>query len=264
MIKTLKYLNLIFFILMVCINILANILPLGYGNTGAISEKYPNLYTPAPITFSIWGIIYIMLGIFIVYQLGCFSIEKISECLVEQIGPWFIVSCILNIAWILSWHYDRISLSSIIMLLLLFSLIIITVRISPCTIQDMVKPIGISFFTKISIYAFDVYLGWITAATIANLSVLLVKCEWNRFGLSEPFWTVIMLLVGTILGILFIVINRRYMSAAAIVWAYCGILIKHISQSGHAGNYPVIITITIVGIVAILSTIVITMILHRN
>lgn len=251
MIKTLKYLNLIFFVLMIVVNALANTIPLGKGNTGAISNNYPNLFTPAPITFSIWGVIYILVAFFIFYQFGLFN-SPIAESLIKQIGIWFIISCILNIGWIFSWHYDMIWLSMVFMAVLLLSLIVITMNLSDDAILQSANTNAIPFLAKICIYAFDIYLGWIVAATIANLSVLLVKANWNRFGLSETFWTVVVLIAGAIIGMLFIFISRRYMSSLAIVWAYCGILIKHISPSGYAGAHPLIITITIVGIFLIL------------
>ena len=139
------------------------------------------------------------------------------------------------------------------MLGLLFSLIMLTTRFSSSFIARTCRDTLGNFFAKVSLYAFDIYLGWITAATIANASVLLVKLQWNRFGMSSVLWTIIVLLVGALLGILFITTNQKYLSAAAIIWAYCGILIKHISQAGFAGKYPVIIVVTILCIVAILT-----------
>ena len=110
------------------------------------------------------------------------------------------------------------------------------------------------FLAKVSIITFDIYLGWICAATIANASALLVKLEWTRFGLSEEFWTVVAIIIGALLGVFFIITREKYMSAAAIIWAFCGIMIKHISQAGYAGKYPLIIAVLVVSIVAILST----------
>lgn len=254
MTKALKYLNLVFFILMVGLNVLANMLPIGHGNTGEISKKYENLFTPAPITFSIWGVIYLFLLIFILYQLGIFDNHTLSADIVRLIGPWFILTCIFNIGWLLSWHYDIIWLSMVIMICLLLSLIVLTNNISPVYIKHATNISSIPALTKMSMCTFDLYLGWIAAATIANASAFLVSLEWNQFGFSSQFWTVIMLLVGTLIGILFIVTNQRYIAAIAIIWAYCGIIIKHISQSGYGGKYPSIIAVAIIGIVVILSS----------
>lgn len=264
MIKAFRYINLSFFIFMICINALANILPLGHGNTGMISNNYPNLFTPAPITFSIWGVIYILVTIFIIYQLGLFSNSNLANNMVELIGPWFIISCIMNIGWLFSWHYEFIWLSMIFMLGLLFSLIIIVTRFSPTVYERKVGLSSTSFLVKLCFYTFDLYLGWITAATIANASVLLVKIKWNRFTLSEQFWTIVMLIVAAVIGVIFVVYPRRYMSAIALIWAFCGIMIKHVSQSGYRGNYPSIITVSTICIIAVVSAIIIQLIQDIN
>lgn len=251
MIKTLKIMNLVFFVLMIAINALANTLPLGIGKTGSISDKYPNLFTPAPITFSIWGVIYLLVAFFIIYQFGIFNSQVYANELIDMIGPWFIISCIMNIGWIFSWHYDIIWLSVLFIIGLLISLMIITTNLSPDMFNYVNSTLAKPRFAKICVYAFDVYFGWIIAATMANISVFLTSINWNRFGFSEEIWTLIVLITGAILGMLLIFLTQRYISALSIIWAYCGILIKHISQSGYSGTYPLIITTTIIGILLI-------------
>ena len=253
MVKALKVLNLVFFLIMIAINAIANTLPLGYGSTGEMSAKYPNLFTPAPVTFAIWGVIYILMAIFAVFQLGLIGNEEIANNFVRQLSFWFVISCLMNIGWIFSWHYDVTWLSMLFIVGLLISLIVITSRISPNTMKYVSDITDVPAGVKISRYGFDIYLGWITAATIANASVLLVKIKWDRFGLSSQFWTIAVIAVAAILGVLFISTRHKYLSALAIIWALCGVMIKHISQAGYAGAYPVIIAATIIGIVIILS-----------
>ena len=244
--KTLRILNLIFFIAMIVVNALGEFLPLGVGSTGAISEKYKNLFTPAPITFSIWGIIYLLVGYFVVYQMISSAKNWYSTEVVKAVGFWFIVSCIMNIGWMFSWHYDMIYLSVAYMVGLLLSLIMVTTEF-----QHLDSP---PLLARVAGYGFYIYLGWICAATIANISVLLVKLNWGRWGMSEQIWTMIVILVGAGIGMLLILCNRNYISAAAIIWAYCGILIKHVGQKGYAGQYPIIIATVLIAIVLILST----------
>ena len=254
MIRTFKYLNLVFFLLMIGVNALANLLPLGIGHTGDISKKYENLFTPAPVTFFIWAIIYVLLAIFVIYQLGIFGNTAVSEAVVRLVGPWFILTCIMNICWIFSWHYDMTWLSVVFMLGLLISLIILVTRFTLNSTRTVSSISSLPLSACISVYAFEIYIGWITAATIANISVLLVKLDWNRFGLSSQFWTILIIIIGALIGALFISFGGRYMAAIAVIWAYCGILIKHISQAGYGGTYPLIITATIFGIIIIATT----------
>jgi len=57
-----KSLIILFYLGMILFNFLANSLPLNNRNTGQISDDYPSHYTPSGFTFSIWGIIYLLLG----------------------------------------------------------------------------------------------------------------------------------------------------------------------------------------------------------
>ena len=71
--KILIIFNTITFILMVTVNALANLLPLNGLTTGEVSDSYPNLFAPAALTFSIWGVIYTGLTACILYQVGVFK-----------------------------------------------------------------------------------------------------------------------------------------------------------------------------------------------
>lgn len=253
--KALKITNTVFFAAVIIINALANIIPIGIGKTGEVSEKYPNLFTPAPLTFAIWGVIYLLMALFILYQWGLIGSKQTSEKDVEIIGAWFAVSCAMNIGWIFSWHFNKIPLSLGFMLGLLVSLAVIGRKIS------RTKRSG---FTYIAMDAgFDIYLGWIIAATIANVSVFLVSVGWNGFGISPVVWTCVILIAGALIGSLPALICEKWLSALAVIWAYAGILVRQIGVNGLAGRYPVIITFAIAGIVIITAAITIK-VYHTN
>lgn len=254
--QILKILNLIFFSVMIIINALGEYMPLGVGSTGSISARYPNLFTPAPMTFSIWGVIYLLVAVFIAYQLYIDEPDSYTYRLVGAIGFWFILSCIMNMGWMISWHNNMIWLSLIFMVGLLITLIQISSKF-----QSVDNP---STLGTVSAVGFNIYLGWICAATIANISVFLVQINWNRFGLSEQFWTMVMILIGAFIGILFIALNRNYVAAGTIIWAYSGILVKHISQNGFSGKYPLIIATVICSIAIILATYIIKIFQLKN
>lgn len=245
--RTLKWINAVSFMAMIVINALANLLPLGGKTTGQISDAYPNLFTPSGVTFSIWGIIYILLAVFILYQCGILGAVEKSQRIVSKIGILFVISCIFNILWVLCWHSDAIGLSVLCITGLLVTLIVIQSKIASMSEEWpdslIVKP------------AFDIYYGWIIAAAIANISVWLVKIGWNRFGFSETFWAAAIVLVGAAIGVCVIVFGHNKLAGAALIWAYCGILIKHLSGTGYSGKYPIVITAVIVGIIVILTSI---------
>lgn len=246
-----KWINLFAFLIMIVVNALANFLEFGGHTTGAVSEKYPTLFTPAPYTFSIWGVIYLMMGFFVIYQLGFTRNTALVSRLLDDVNIWFFLSCIFNIAWLFAWHYDKIGLSLIAIVCLFFCIMVINIR--------MIISIHATLPEKIVVVGFNIYLGWLTAAIIANLSVFLVRYNWNRFGLSDEFWTMLVLIAGTVVGIAYVTFGRRYFSTYAIIWAYIGILVKHISSeaNGHGREYPMIInTLIILIAIMICSTII--------
>lgn len=230
-----KILSVASYVAMVYVNYLANALPINNRSTGAISDSYPNLFAPAGFTFSIWGVIYMLLGGFLIYQFT--KIKKDETKLLEKINPLFILSSILNILWIFSWHYDYIGLSVIIMLGLFFTLMKIA----------LLAQAEKFFISK----PFSVYFGWISIALIANISIFLVSINWNGFGIADYIWTVIILLIGATIGVLRMLKDKDIAYGLVFIWAYWGILSKHLSETGFNGNYQSIIN-TLVFCLAIL------------
>lgn len=224
----LKIFATIAYIAMVVVNFLANGLPINNRSTGEISDAYPNLFAPAGLTFSIWGLIYLLLAGYVVHQFIKSSQKK--EELLNKINPLFIATSIANISWIFSWHYDYIGLLVMIMAVLLILLI---------KIADIIRTQKFSYIEKIFIWApFSIYFGWITVATIANVTVFLVSTGWNGFGMADYIWTSIILLVGALIGIVRMNKDRNIVYGLVLVWAYLGILLKHQSAGGFAGQYP--------------------------
>ena len=240
----LSILNLIGFLGTVIVNGLANALPLNNKTTGELSDQYPNLFVPSGLTFSIWGLIYILLAIFVIYGL-VIALRKDTQksSFIENIGILFFISCLANIGWIFAWHYEILPLSLVLMLVILGSLVPIYIRLH----------IGKSDATRIEKYLvhlpFSVYLGWITIATIANFTALLVDVNWNTFGLGEQFWAVAVIVVGIAIALSILFTRKDIFYCLVVEWALLGILLKRISVE----TTPVqsVIVITIVGMVLI-------------
>lgn len=239
---------LISFLIMVGVNVLANILPINGITTGEVSDSFPNLFAPAALTFSIWGLIYLLLAAYTLYLLGFFrgdtlSIYSTGRDLLIKTGFFFTVSSLANAAWVFSWHFIRIPLSMVFMVVILICLIII---------MEVIRGQRLSSRENLFIrFPFSIYFGWITVATIANFKVLLVSLGWNRFGLSEVTWTVIMIIMGLLIGVGFALRNSDVPYLVVLIWAYSGILLKHISGNGFGGQYPAVIY-TVTGCIAVL------------
>jgi len=228
------------YLAMVTVNYLANALPIGGVTTGEASDAYPNLFTPAGLTFSIWGLIYLLVAIFVVFfclEFGKKSNKKRNE-LLEKTGKLFIINALANISWIFVWHHGLILLSVVIMFVILGTLIMLA---------DLLNKEKLSWPEKgWLLLPFSIYFGWITVATIANISVLLVSLNWNGFGIAQSIWTIIVLLVGAAIGIWRSIKDKNLPYILVFVWAYGGIWLKHTSASGWNGQYPDIITTVLI------------------
>ncbi|MEL7222796.1 MAG: hypothetical protein AAGJ93_15850 [Bacteroidota bacterium] len=219
----LQRLNVVGFIIVVTLNVLANALPLNGYNTGELSDFYPNLFVPSGFTFSIWGVIYSLLLVFIIYQMrSWWSKKEVDLGIVRAIGPWFFISCMANASWIMAWHYLQTLLSVLIMLMILTSLRIIYLRIG--TGKSIAMPSSDKWAVRL---VFSIYFGWITVATIANVTAVLVANGWTGGGLDPVIWTVIMLAIATLIGGLMLWKYKDAPYAFVLVWAFFGIYSRH-------------------------------------
>ncbi|MBW6463525.1 MAG: TspO/MBR family protein [Dethiobacteria bacterium] len=212
------YINIGALVLVLLFNFLSNALPFNGLTQGDLAELYPVLLTPATYVFSIWGLIYIALIAFIIYQAMPGSRDN---PLVKAVGILFALSSLFNILWLFAWHYQRIGWSMIIMLLLLASLIVIYLRIGAVTTE---KSIYERFLVK---YPFSLYLGWISAATLVNFNVLLYDIGWLGTGGGGIFFTMLMILVAGLVALAVFYLRQDYVYAAVFVWALVGIGVRH-------------------------------------
>ncbi|MBY6035842.1 tryptophan-rich sensory protein [Fictibacillus nanhaiensis] len=220
--KTRPYLNILSLAAVIFVNYLANALPLNGNTTGELSAKYNVLITPAGYAFSIWGLIYTMLVIWVIYQA---SPRHIHNPMFQKLGYWFVVNCMLNIIWIFVWHYEKLYLSLIVMIGLLISLIVIYTKLQGKDLHP--------WFVRIP---FSIYLGWVSVATIVNTAVVLNYSGWDGFGLSSETWTFIMLIVAVIISLLFTVKNDDLAYPLVFVWALVGIGIRHMNSMDILAN----------------------------
>lgn len=235
--KLLSNLTVLAYVAMVIINILANVIPINQVRTGEISDKYANLFAPAGYVFIIWLLIYILLGMYSYYQFTLFGRRSdMSDRVVYRVNQYFLLSSIFNIGWIFSWHYEKIGLSLIFMVILFILLLRARITITHRS--------TLTYDERISVQLpFSVYLSWITIATIANTATFLVSIHWDGMEISQSVWTCIVLAVGGLIGGISLLKWQDIPFGLVFVWAYLGIAFKHISAKGFDGAYvDVIIT----------------------
>ena len=229
------------YLVMVTVNYLANALPLNGRSTGEVSTAYPNLFTPAGVTFSIWGVIYLLLGGHVLYQLGLFRDGPESpgqSALLNKVGALFAISSMANTAWVFAWHYDLIPLSAVLIVAILVCLALIVTTLAGADLTARQRWfIGVPF---------SVYFGWTTVAVVANMTVLLVSRGWDGFGLAESTWAVIMVLVAMLIGTVTMLRNRDIAYGLVLIWAFAGILLRQTSTLN--ARYPMIIAAVVVSL----------------
>jgi benzodiazapine receptor len=238
----LQSLNVLAFAVTVIVNALASSLALNGVTTAEVSDLYFTLVTPAGYVFSIWGVIYTLLLLFAVFQALPSQREK---PFLQQINVLFVLSSVFNVAWLFLWHYDQIVLSVVLMFALLATLIAIYTRLG-------IGKTSVGLKERAFVHLpFSVYLGWITVATIANVSSALVSIQWDGFGLANDVWAVLVIAVALLITLAVIATRKDVAYSLVLVWALVGIAF---SQSAYQ-NIVTAATASAVIIVVALATV---------
>lgn len=201
----------------IVINGLANALPINGLNTGEISDRFNVYFVPAGYVFSIWGLIYIGLIVFAIYQ--ALPAQRENPRL-RSTGWWISLGGLANIAWIFLWHYERFPLTLIAMLVLLGTLIITYLRLG---IGRTNSSVAERWMARVP---FSIYLGWITVATVANVSSVLDYVKWDGFGIAPEIWMGIVLAAVLVITILMNFTRKDIAYTLVILWALAGIGVK--------------------------------------
>jgi hypothetical protein len=198
----------------IVINILADTLPINGLKTGQISDTFHVLFVPAGYVFAIWGLIYIGLLGYAVYQ--ALPAQKENPRL-QAMGWWVVLGGFANSAWIFLWHYEQFVGTLAAMLVLLASLIAVYLRLE----------FGETKVTNSETWAvripFSIYLGWITVATVANVTDVLDYLKWTAFGISAQTWFLVALAAVLVISTLMSWIRRDVAYIMVILWALVGI-----------------------------------------
>ncbi len=213
-----RWANIIAFVVVLVVNGLANSLPLNNLTTGDIADKFDVFFVPAAYVFSIWGVIYLALLGFTAYQ--ALPAQRENPRL-RRLGWLFVLSCAGNVAWIFLWHYEQFPLTLVAMLVLLLSLIAAYLRLD----------VGRADVSRTEEFLVDVpfaiYLGWVTVATIANVTSVLDFWGWEGGPIAPELWAVVMLAAALVIGAAVAYTRRDVAYLLVFVWAFAGIAVKH-------------------------------------
>ena len=239
--KAMRWVNLVAVIATVVVNGLANALPLNGQGTGEISDRFQVYFVPAGYVFSIWGLIYLALIGYAIFQ--ALPAQRENPRL-RRIGTLFAASSVANIAWIFLWHYERFELTLVAMVTLLISLIAIYLRLN---IGRSRVPAAERWLLHLP---FSIYLGWITVATVANGTSLLDYLSWGGWGIAPEAWGVIMLVAAGAIATAVSFTRGDVAYMLVIVWAFAGIGVKQSETAVVAGTAWVMTALMVVVLVA--------------
>lgn len=229
------------FVFVIALNAMANAIPINGQTTGEISDKYPSLFTPAGYTFGIWGVIYLGLLVYVIYQ--ALPAQRNDQALARISGP-FMLNCAANGLWIIAWHYDFLVVSLLLMLVVLATLVTIYRRLH---IANASASPGQRFCVQLP---FGIYTGWITVATIANISALQTGRGWDDIGVDAVTWTLIKLGLAGAIGATVALRRRDIAFVLVVAWATLGIAVKQTETpevSGAAAALAILAALLAVG-----------------
>lgn len=232
MAKVLAYVSAMAYVLMVGVNAAANILPLNNLTTGQVSNSLHMLFVPAGWVFSIWGLIYLLLAGFVFYLFS--TREELDNINLITVG--FIISCLLNSAWIITWHYLQFTWSLLLLLALLFTLGLIYYRLD---YKDFIMPTFVEKYMLL--LPFSVYSAWITVATLAHLNInfkLMAGAEYEMVA------AMVSLGVAVTVSSLVVAARRDHVWGLVFIWALSGI-------AWRQRAYPILSVAAVVGILVI-------------
>jgi hypothetical protein len=214
-----RWLSVLSFLLTVAVNGYANTAKLNGVTTAEVSDMFNALFVPAGYVFSIWGVIYLFLIAFLIYQ---FTPAQKKDPKFATIAPFFVLSNLANGLWLVLFHYQQHYFTILPMLVLLGCLTVIYLKLH----TEPLKGTAYYFMGL----PFSIYLGWVSVATIANMTQLLDYIGWSGFGLAPEIWLMIILLVAVVLAWL---MSRRFHDIAydlVVVWAFIGIGVRFLAN----------------------------------
>ena len=242
-------------ITMIVMNYLSNVRAFGGKTNAEISDKYHTLITPAGYAFSIWGVIFLGLLAFGVYQgLG----SQRTNPRFRAVGWWVVLNALCNAIWSPLFNNERIGIALLVILVMLFSLAIIEQHLLArpnvpfiATNPDATLPESSASPTEtwLARIPFSIYFGWLTVATILNVAVYLKSTNFDLLGLNEQTWAIAMLIVGLLVGA---IVFNRFRSIAYILvfaWAYRAIAVEQADYSSIqivAGAGVVVATVLVI------------------
>lgn len=219
--KKFQIINIIAVVFTILMNALANILPFNGVNTGAVADSFPNYFTPPGYVFAIWGVIYVLLFVFMIYQA---KRDQVNAEYLGKIGYLYIIGALLNVAWLILFHYSYGNTPLLVWSEFLIVGFLVVLLLTYVRLEIGIKEVSLG--QKLAIHLpTSVYLGWISLATIANTAAVLNANLTITDGIQQ-IWTALVLVVALLIATLMIALRRDIAYGLVVIWASTGIASK--------------------------------------
>ncbi len=242
-VKTLAILNFVFFLIACAISNLSQTKIFGGVTNADISNKYETVFTPAGITFAIWGVIYLSLFGFTIYHMvRAYKDDVHSEAsqAILKVGNLFIINNIATTFWVFAFTYEYLFLSMALIIIQLITLLMIFIRLN---LWDLDKSFNNKLYTQ---FPLSIYFAWLCVANAANISLYLVSIGWDGFGISGSDWAIILIIIVTLISIFIVGFKKNVFFGLVIIWAFYGIFLKR--QAINPNEYETVIRFSLYGI----------------
>jgi len=234
MAKKLSILNFISVLLVIVVNYYSQMYTINGNTMASLSAEYDNLFTPAGYAFAIWGLIFLAMFVYAIFQIKRAFFSNKESDFIEQTGPYFLIANLANAAWVIVWLYEYTFISIILMFIILGSLLMIIKRTN---MERWDAPFKIIAFVW---WPICLYSGWITVAAIANVAAYLSKIGWDGWFLDEVQWTLVMITIAVIINILMIYKRNMREFAAVGIWALIAIYVRQQGNNDLIAYYALI------------------------
>ncbi len=234
--KTKAWINLGVYLVTIAINAMGATGLINRLSQKQVSDRYDTFITPSPAAFSIWGVIYTLLLVSLVYLIIRHR-EPGAAKATETISLPFWLSSAANILWIVTFSFEWIGVSTLMIFAFVIILALLNLKLKWISGKER----------SLLALTFGLYNGWLLIASVVNTAAYLVQVKWAAFGLAPDTWAVIILSASILITAGIQIRLRNAMLTLPIAWAYFGIWQRHGAQGAFAGQYPAVLAASLIG-----------------
>ncbi|MCC3155629.1 hypothetical protein LJ737_00160 [Hymenobacter sp. 15J16-1T3B] len=196
----------------IALNYWWNAHPANGQSMGVVSARYPTLLTPAGWAFSIWGLIFLSLAVYAVWQL---LPAQRRNALPDAVAAPLAVASTAAGLWVVCFSYELIAVCTALMLLTLGALIVGYGRARRLVLKGAAP--------RLASWPLSLFLGWISVATTVNVTLGLRELGWTTAINVSVLLSVVLLAVVLLLGLALAFRFRDAVYPLVLAWGLLGI-----------------------------------------